>query len=86
MQKRVLTILVLLVAVSIIQIDTAAARSVRNVTRAPHPVNQFRDAFGSVGWPSTAQSNHSNQSERHGRSASTAVESKSCDMVWCYED
>lgn len=81
MRSKILTVFgVLLVATSTIQIETAAARSIRKLTRVPHP--QPRDALGSVGQPSTAQSNHS---ERHGLSPSTAVESKSCDVFWCYE-
>jgi len=90
MRKKVLTILgVLLVAVSMSQMETAAARSVAKKTRAAHPQAQrLRDAFalGSVNWPSTAQSNHSNHNERHGLSVPRAVESKSCDVIWCYDN
>jgi len=88
MRKRFLTILgVLLVAVSAIQIETTAARSVRKVARADHhATQQLRDAFGSARWPLTAQTEYANRSERHGLSQSTAVESKSCDVVWCYEN
>lgn len=88
MRTRVLTILgVLLVAFSAIQIETAAARSVRKVARAHHHATQQpRDAFGAARWPLTAQTEYANHSERHGLSPPTAVESKSCDVVWCYEN
>jgi len=88
MRKKVLAILgLLLVAVSASQIETVAALSVRKDTRASHPeTQQHRDAFKSVNWSSTVQSGHSNHSVRHGPSASTAVESKSCDIFWCYEN
>jgi hypothetical protein len=81
MRTRILTILgVLLVAVSTNQMGTAAARGVRKVTRAPHPINQqLRNASGSVGSSSIAQSNHS---ERYGSAA--AVLGRSCDIFWCY--
>jgi hypothetical protein len=74
MRKNVSTAVgVLLIAASASQMETAAARSVWKVARAPHPVTQqLRNAFGS--WPSSAQSDHSNHNERHGLSAPTAVE------------
>jgi hypothetical protein len=88
MRKKVLTILgVLLVAFSTSQIETAAARSVPKKARAPHPqTQQLRDAFGAVNLPPTVQSDRLNHSTHHGLSASTAVESKSCDILWCYEN
>ena len=62
----------LLVAVSASQMETAAARGGRKAVRAPHPAaQQLRDGVGS-------------RPERHGISASTAIESKSCDIFWCY--
>ena len=73
MRTRILTILgVVLFAVFTSQMGTADARSVRKVTRAPHPVNQqFRDGVGS-------------RLERQGVSAPTASGSRSCDVFWCY--
>jgi len=88
MRKKVLAILgLMLVAVPASQVETVAARSVRKETRASHlETQQLRDAFNSVNWPSIGQSGHSNHSVRHGLSASTAVESRSCDILWCYEN
>jgi hypothetical protein len=73
MRMRILTILgALLVTVSASQMETAAARGVRKVVRAAHPTTQqLRDGVGS-------------RPERHGTSAAMAVESKSCDIFWCY--
>jgi hypothetical protein len=69
------------------QMATAAALNVRKVARAPVPVaQQLRDAFGSVDWPSTALSDYSNYNRRHGLSAPAAVDNKSCDRLWCYEN
>jgi hypothetical protein len=90
MRKKVLAVLgVLLVAASTSQMEAAAARSIRKVARAHHSAtrplrNDF--AIGSVNWPSTASSDHSNHHERHGLSAPAAVENKSCDRLWCYEN
>jgi hypothetical protein len=81
MRIRVLTALgVLLVAASTIQTATAAARAPVQVTR------QLRDAFGSVDRPSAAQSDYSHDSQRHGLSAPAAVDTRSCDVIWCYQD
>jgi hypothetical protein len=86
--KRVLTVIGgLLIAALTIQMATAAARNARKAARAPVPVaQQLRDAFGSVDRPSTAQSGYSNNNKRHGLSAPAAVDNKSCDRFWCYEN
>jgi len=62
MRTRVLAILgVLLVAILTSQIETAAARSVRKVARAPYPATQqLRDGAGS-------------RPERYGTPAATAA-------------
>jgi hypothetical protein len=86
--KRVLTIVGgLLIAALTMQMATVAARNARKVPRAPVPVaQQLRDAFGSVDWPSTAQSDYSHYNKGHGLSAPAAVDNKSCDRLWCYEN
>jgi hypothetical protein len=86
--KRVLTgIGGLLIAALTIQTATAAAHNARKAARAPVPVaQQLRDAFGSVDWTSTAQSDYSNYNKRHGLSAPAADDNKSCDRLWCYEN
>jgi len=82
MRRKILTFFgMLLVATSAGQMEIADARSVRKVTRAPHPATQqFRD-----GWsPSGVQSDRPKHREHPGVSASTAGEGKSCDVLWCY--
>ena len=88
MRDRVLTIFnVLLVAAFTFGMEPGAARSDRKVARAHHPATQqLRDAFGSAKWPLTAQSDFANHSERHGVAPSPTFETKSCDVVWCYEN
>ena len=83
MRKKVLTILgVLLVAVSASRMEKAAGRSVLKKTGAPHPqTQQLRDGFAL-----TARWDRSNHTEQHGLSSLKAVENKSCDIIWCYEN
>jgi predicted homoserine dehydrogenase-like protein len=71
MRTRILTIAgMLLVAVS--TMETAAARNLRKVTRAPHSAaQQLRDGTGL-------------RPEDQGMSAPTAVDNRSCDIFWCY--
>jgi hypothetical protein len=60
----------LLVAVS--TMETAAARNLRKVTRAPHSATQqLRDGTGL-------------RPEDQGMSAPTAADNRSCDIFWCY--
>jgi hypothetical protein len=82
MPARVLTVLgVLLIAALTIQEATAAARNAGKAARASGPVaQQRRDGFGS------AQSDYSYRSKRHGLSAPAATGTKSCDVIWCYEN
>jgi hypothetical protein len=81
MQERVCKVLgVLLIAGSTTQIASAAGHHTRKAERAPiATTQQFRDAHGSSNGPSTLN-------ERHGLSAPAAVDNKSCDIIWCYED
>ena len=86
-RKRVLTVIGgLLIAALTIQMATAAARNARKAARAPVVAQHFRHAFGSVDWTSTAQSGYSNYNKRNGLSAPAAVDNKSCDRLWCYEN
>jgi len=86
--KRVLTVIGgLLIAALTIQMATAAARNARKAARAHVAVaQQLHDAFGSVDWTSTAQPDYSHYNKRHGLSAPAAVDNKSCDRLWCYEN
>jgi hypothetical protein len=82
MPARVLTVLgVLLIAALTIQQATAAARHAGKSARASGQVaQQRRDAVGS------AQSGYSYHSKRQGLSAPAASDTKSCDILWCYQD
>jgi hypothetical protein len=82
MPTKVLTVLgVLLIAALTIQEATAAARHAGKAARASGPATQQRrDAVGS------AQSDYSYRSKRRGLSAPAATDTKSCDVVWCYQD
>lgn len=75
MRTRILTITgMLLVAVSTSQMEAAAARNPRKVTRAPHPApQQLRVGVGP-------------RPEGQGMSAPTASDNRSCDIFWCYHD
>jgi hypothetical protein len=88
MQKNALTAIgVLLVATLTIQTTTAAARGTRKAVRASDPVaQQQRNAFGSMDRPSAARSGNSYYNGDAGLSAPAAADSKSCDVIWCYEN
>jgi hypothetical protein len=88
MRKKLLTVLsVLLIAALTIQMATAAGRNARKAARSPVPVtHQLRDALGSVDWPSTAQSDYSYYSKRHGLSTPVAIDNKVCDIISCYDN
>jgi len=80
MRRRALAILgVLVVAATTCQTDADATHRVRSVMRASRPATpELRDAFRS--WPLTTRSGHSNYDR------GLAAESKSCDIIWCYEN
>jgi hypothetical protein len=82
MPTRVLTVLgMLLIATLTIQEATAAARNAGKAARASGSVaQQRRGGFGS------AQSDYSYRSKRQGLSAPAATGTKSCDVIWCYEN
>ena len=82
MPTRVLTVLgVSLIAALTIQEATAAARHAGKAARASGQVaQQRRDAVGS------AQSDYSYRSRHRGLSAPAATDTKSCDVIWCYEN
>jgi hypothetical protein len=82
MPTKVLTVLgVLLIAALTIQEAAAAARHAGRAARASGSVaQQRRDAVGS------AQSGYSYHSKRRGVSAPAATDTKSCDVIWCYEN
>ena len=67
MRKTVLTILgALLIAGSTVQMTAAAERHVRKADRAPVSTSQqFRNANGSLAWPSAERQSLSDYSEGH---------------------
>jgi hypothetical protein len=74
MRTRILTITgMLLVAVSTSQMETAAARNPRKMTRAHPAAQQLRVGVGP-------------RPEGRGMSAPTASDNRSCDIFWCYHD
>lgn len=85
MLKKVLISAVLVITSFLSQMEPVAARNVRRV--APSHANatqQLRDAFGSSF--SDVQSSYSGLGQRHTLPTPPAGESRSCDIIWCYED